>query len=102
MKAHPMRLQPGAEIKSSLLEFVTSRQLNAAFILTCCGSIRKATLRFATSADQTHKVCFMNYASQSSHDYKKKKKPSMVSVRERTIPTERPPLVGEVIANFCG
>jgi hypothetical protein len=29
-------------------------------------------------------------------------KNSMVSVRERTIPTERPPLVDEVIANFCG
>jgi hypothetical protein len=27
---------------------------------------------------------------------------SMVWVRERTIPTERSPLVGEVIANFCG
>jgi hypothetical protein len=27
---------------------------------------------------------------------------SMAWVRERTIPTERPPLVGEVIANFCG
>jgi hypothetical protein len=26
----------------------------------------------------------------------------MVWVRERTIPTERPPPVGEVIANFCG
>jgi hypothetical protein len=26
----------------------------------------------------------------------------MVWIRERTIPTERPPLVGEVIANFCG
>jgi hypothetical protein len=26
----------------------------------------------------------------------------MVRVRERTIPTERPPLVGEVTANFCG
>jgi hypothetical protein len=26
---------------------------------------------------------------------------SMVWVRERTIPTERPPLVGEVIANFA-
>jgi hypothetical protein len=25
----------------------------------------------------------------------------MVCVRERTIPTERSPLVGEVIANFC-
>jgi hypothetical protein len=26
----------------------------------------------------------------------------MVWVRERTIPTERPPLVGEAIVNFCG
>jgi hypothetical protein len=26
---------------------------------------------------------------------------SMVWVRERTIPTERPPLVGEVIGNFA-
>jgi hypothetical protein len=31
----------------------------------------------------------------------KKQTNSMVWVRERTIPTERPPLVGEVIANFC-
>jgi hypothetical protein len=30
-----------------------------------------------------------------------KKNNSMVWVRERTIPTERPPLVGEVNANFC-
>jgi hypothetical protein len=27
---------------------------------------------------------------------------SVASVRERTIPTERPPLVGEDSANFCG
>jgi hypothetical protein len=27
---------------------------------------------------------------------------SVVSVLKRTIPTERPPLVGEVSANFCG
>jgi hypothetical protein len=27
---------------------------------------------------------------------------SMVWVRERTIPTERSQMVGEVIANFCG
>jgi hypothetical protein len=32
----------------------------------------------------------------------KQKKNSMVWVRERTIPTERPPLVGEVTASFCG
>jgi hypothetical protein len=34
--------------------------------------------------------------------FAKKKLNSMVWVRERTIPTERPPLVGEVIANFYG
>ena len=32
----------------------------------------------------------------------KKKKNSVALVRERTIPTERPPPVGEVSANFCG
>jgi hypothetical protein len=39
---------------------------------------------------------------QNSHKTKKKKINSMVWVSERTIPTERPPLVGEVIANLCG
>jgi hypothetical protein len=33
---------------------------------------------------------------------KKTKLNSMVWVRERTVPTERPPLVGEVIVNFRG
>jgi hypothetical protein len=33
---------------------------------------------------------------------KKIKKNSMVWVRKRAIPNERPPPVGEVIANFCG
>jgi hypothetical protein len=33
---------------------------------------------------------------------KNKQSNSVVWVRERTIPTERPPLVGEVSANFCG
>jgi hypothetical protein len=27
---------------------------------------------------------------------------SVALVRERTVPTEQPPLVGEVSANFCG
>ena len=33
---------------------------------------------------------------------KLKKKNSVALVREQTIPTERPPPVGEVSANFCG
>jgi hypothetical protein len=32
--------------------------------------------------------------------YNEKKKNSVASVHKRTIPTERPPLVGEVSANF--
>ena len=34
--------------------------------------------------------------------YKTKKTKSVALVRTRTIPTERPPPVGEVSANFCG
>jgi hypothetical protein len=40
-------------------------------------------------------------ASDSSPTHKLKLN-SVALVRERTIPTERPPLVGEVSANFCG
>jgi len=34
--------------------------------------------------------------------WRTQKKNSVPLVRERTIPTERPPPVGEVSANFCG
>jgi hypothetical protein len=32
----------------------------------------------------------------------KEQKNSVALVRKRSIPTERPPLLGEVSANFCG
>jgi hypothetical protein len=35
-------------------------------------------------------------------DGTKRKTNSVVLIRKRTIPTERPPYVGEVSANFCG
>jgi hypothetical protein len=34
--------------------------------------------------------------------HKKKTLNSVALVYKRTIPTERPPLVGEISANFCG
>jgi hypothetical protein len=37
-----------------------------------------------------------------SKQLSKTKLNSVTLVRERTIPTEQPPLVGEVSANFCG
>jgi hypothetical protein len=47
---------------------------------------------------------FFTLSLLGSHDHShwKKKLNSLALVRERTIPTERPPLVGEVSANFCG
>jgi hypothetical protein len=40
--------------------------------------------------------------SVSNRNLKEGNRNSVAWVRERTIPTERPPLVGEVIANVCG
>jgi hypothetical protein len=42
----------------------------------------------------------VKYFITQSQQYKKLN--SLAWVRERTIPTERPPLVSEVTANFCG
>jgi hypothetical protein len=48
-------------------------------------------------------VCEPSFRRNASPPSSKtNKKNSMVWVRERTIPTDRPPLVGDVIANFCG
>ena len=57
MSVYPMRLRPGQEIKQCLEEFVRDHGLNAAFVLTCCGSVTKATLRFAANTNnETNRV----------------------------------------------
>ena len=58
LTVHPLRLGPGAELKSSLMSYVKENRLEAAFILTCCGSLTRATLRLAshTPADGNNKV----------------------------------------------
>jgi hypothetical protein len=40
--------------------------------------------------------------NEEPHNLYPSKKNPWLLVRKRTIPTERPPLVGEVSANFCG
>lgn len=47
MKAFALRLHPGDDLKGSLDAFVQERRLEAACLLTCVGSLRKAVLRFA-------------------------------------------------------
>jgi hypothetical protein len=54
--------------------------------------------------EDTYNMIYLKYYFwQTEENHKKKLKlNSMVWVRERTIPTERPLLVGEVSVNFCG
>lgn len=57
LRVHALRLGPGEELFSSLLSFVEERKLCAPFIITCVGSVTKATLRLANAtADNTNEV----------------------------------------------
>jgi hypothetical protein len=42
------------------------------------------------------------YVAKSGEDRIKIKLNPVALLRERTLPTERPPLIGEVCVNFCG
>ena len=45
LATYPFRLKPAQELKSAIMKFVKDKALKAPFILTCCGSVTKATLR---------------------------------------------------------
>ena len=47
LKVHSLRLKKGQELKTELLKFAKQKKLSAPFILTCCGSVSSATLRYA-------------------------------------------------------
>jgi hypothetical protein len=49
-----------------------------------------------------HSKCLQKFHPNIWYRFNKTKLNSVALVRERTIPTERPPPVGEVSANFCG
>jgi len=44
---HALRITPGNDLKLALDGFATTNQLEAACVLTCVGSLRKAVLRYA-------------------------------------------------------
>ncbi|KAG7460631.1 hypothetical protein MATL_G00200780 [Megalops atlanticus] len=61
LTVHALRLGPGEELLSSLVAFVEERKLKAPFIITCVGSVIKATLRLANAtADNTNQVVHLN------------------------------------------
>ena len=61
MKCYCLRLKPGEELKSSLMQFAKVNNLTAAFIMTCCGSVSKATLRFARGKPDKERVSPIMY-----------------------------------------
>lgn len=59
MQVHAVRFSPGQELFGSLQAFVEERRLRAPFIITCVGSVTKATLRLANAtAANTNEVLF--------------------------------------------
>jgi uncharacterized protein len=54
MKAFALRLHPHQDLRQELESFARSRELRAAFVLTCVGSLRHAALRLADKDDTTH------------------------------------------------
>ncbi|XP_044867963.1 bifunctional protein GlmU-like isoform X2 [Mauremys mutica] len=58
---YALRLGPGEDIVTSLLHFVEDKKLKAPFVMTCVGSITKATLRLAnTTASNTNQIIHLN------------------------------------------
>ncbi|KAG7466594.1 hypothetical protein JOB18_014060 [Solea senegalensis] len=61
LQVHVIRLGPGQDLVSSLQAFVQERKLRAPFIVTCVGSVTKATLRLANAtAANTNEVIHLS------------------------------------------
>ena len=54
LTCYTLRLKPGEELYSSLLKYKKENNLQAPFIMTCCGSLTKATLRLARFSATSH------------------------------------------------
>jgi hypothetical protein len=84
----------GLEYVLSLASTVSNRIKDVLFILRCY--VGKNVIVFTVIG------VIMNCPEAMSFVKVNKKTNSVAWVHERTIPTELPPLVGEVSANFCG
>jgi len=53
LRAHALRLRPGDDLREALLAYVAQQHLGAGAVLTCVGSLTKATLRLANQEGPT-------------------------------------------------
>ena len=58
-KIYALRLHPGDDLKIKLAEFVKEKKIQAGYIITCVGSLTKATIRLSNRNEtQTWKESF--------------------------------------------
>ncbi|NEQ53523.1 MAG: DNA-binding protein [Leptolyngbya sp. SIO3F4] len=48
-----IRLNPGEDLKQSLLRCCIDKKIDAAYMLSCVGSLRQAAIRFANQPEGT-------------------------------------------------
>ena len=53
MKIYALRLRPGQDLKQELVKFTKEKNIQAGFIITCVGSLKKASIRLADQPDAT-------------------------------------------------
>ena len=56
LKVFAVRFKPNQDLLKELETFVRENNLQAAFIMTCVGSLTKATLRMAHNGQETNEV----------------------------------------------
>jgi predicted DNA-binding protein with PD1-like motif len=47
IKIHPLRLQPGQDLKKGIEEWVQTEKIEAGWIITCVGSLTDVSIRYA-------------------------------------------------------
>ena len=53
MNPKALRLRPGDDLRASLLAYCAEGEVEAAYVLTCVGSLKRAVIRFADAPDGT-------------------------------------------------
>src|SRR4051794_17612152 len=51
VRTYVLRLKPGQDLRVELERFAKAKNIQAGFIVTCAGSLRKASLRLADKSD---------------------------------------------------
>ena len=72
LKVYVLRLRPNQDLFKELDQFVRENDLKAAFIMTCVGSLTKATIRMAYSGMQHNEVLVNFFFSGLFKKYSKK------------------------------